>query len=166
MRGLVPPLGIPVMVSAAEVALGPIVTKIVEEVRAAHPEATFEVRVGDDCAAPVDADRFEQVVSNLLGNAVTHGDKTKPIRVTMSSAPNEVRLSVQNQGQPIEPAFLPLLFNPLRARGRSSGGRSAGLGLGLYISERIIVGHGGTLSVTSTAEAGTSFEVQLPRRPR
>ena len=157
--------GIPVTVSAAEVALGPIVTKIVDEVRAAHPGATFEVRLGDDASAPVDADRFEQVVSNLLGNAVTHGDKTKPIRVTMSATPNEVHLTVQNQGEPIEPAFLPLLFNPF-ARAEKPGGRSAGLGLGLYISERIIVGHGGALSVTSTAEAGTSFEVKLPRRSR
>ena len=146
-------------------ALGPIVLKILDEVRAAHPEARFEVHAEDDFSAPVDADRFEQVVSNLLGNAVTHGDKTRPIQVVMSSSPDEVCLTVQNHGTPIDPAFLPLLFNPF-ARAEKPGGRSAGLGLGLYISERIIAGHGGTLSVTSTAEAGTSFEVNLPRRPR
>ena len=157
--------GIPVAVSSTEVALGPIVTKIVDEIRAAHPESRFEVCAWDQCSAFIDADRFEQVVSNLLGNAVTHGDNTKPVRVLMSAYPDEVTLTVHNQGVPIDPAFLPMLFNPF-ARANKPAGRSAGLGLGLYISERIIDAHGGTLSVQSTAEAGTRFEVNLPRRPR
>jgi PAS domain S-box-containing protein len=155
--------GIPVTVGDAEVALAPIVTKIVDEVRAAHPESTFEVHTEGECLAPVDVDRFEQVVSNLLGNAVTHGDKAQPVRITIGANPKEVRLTVQNQGEPIDPGFLPLLFNPF-ARAQKPSGRSAGLGLGLYISERIVEGHGGTLSVQSTRAAGTTFEVNLPRR--
>jgi transglutaminase-like putative cysteine protease len=60
--------------------------------------------------------------------------------------------------------FLPLLFNPF-AREQTYRHASAGLGLGLYISERIVAAHGGTLSVPSSEAAGTQFEVRLPRRP-
>jgi PAS domain S-box-containing protein len=157
--------GIPVTVSDGEVPLAPIVLKIVDEIRAAHPESTLEVQAESDCLAPVDVDRFEQVVSNLLGNAMTHGDKAQPVRVTTRATSKEVRLTVHNQGDPIDPAFLPHLFNPF-ARAEKPTGRSAGLGLGLYISQRIIEGHGGKLSVHSTRVDGTSFEVNLPRRPR
>jgi PAS domain S-box-containing protein len=155
--------GIPVNVSPGEIALVPIVLKIIEEIRVAHPDSKFEVRADEGCSAIVDADRFEQVVSNLLGNAVSHGDNTKPILVVISAAPDEVRLTVHNHGDPIDPAFLPVLFNPF-ARAEKPSRRSAGLGLGLYISQRIIEGHGGQLSVRSTRESGTSFEINLPRR--
>ena len=74
-------------------------------------------------------------------------------------------MTVQNQGPPIDPDFLPLLFNPF-ARGQKPLLSSAGLGLGLYISERIVDAHHGILSVQSSDEAGTAFTVTLPRRPR
>jgi signal transduction histidine kinase len=57
-------------------------------------------------------------------------------------------------------SFLPLLFNPFARSGRPQG-KSGGLGLGLYIAERIVDGHGGTLSVQSTEETGTTFAVTL-----
>ena len=101
-------------------------------------------------------------MSNLLGNAVTHGDATKPIRVTLQSTPTVAIVSVQNQGSVIESQFLPLLFNPF-ARGQKPLLSSAGLGLGLYISERIVDAHHGTLAVESSHEEGTTFTVRLPR---
>ena len=119
--------------------------------------------VEGDCTARIDADRFEQVVSNLLDNAVTHGEKARPVRVEVISATDTVCLSVQNYGPPIDPAFLPLIFSPF-ARGETTRGSSAGLGLGLYVSERIIAAHGGRLSVQSTQQAGTRFEAVIPRR--
>jgi signal transduction histidine kinase len=71
-------------------------------------------------------------------------------------------VTVHNYGRPIDPAFLPLLFNPF-ARGERARGSSAGLGLGLYISERIVVAHRGRLTVQSDQETGTQFHVVLPR---
>jgi PAS domain S-box-containing protein len=156
--------GIPVTLSPEEVDLAPLVGKIADEVRAAHPRSTIEVRVEGNCSARIDFDRIEQVVSNLLGNAVTHGDSTTPIRVVLASRPTAVSMTVHNYGAPIDPAFLPLLFNPF-ARGGNARGPSAGLGLGLYVSGRIIDAHGGKLSVESSQEAGTRFQVVLPRRP-
>jgi PAS domain S-box-containing protein len=151
--------GIPVVLKEADVA--PLVSRIVEEIRAAHPRSAIELSVEGSCFARVDTDRFEQVVSNLLENAVTHGDETKPILVELACSAGRVTMSVRNWGTPIEAAFLPLIFNPF-ARGPQPRGRSAGLGLGLYISERIVDAHRGKLTVQSSQEAGTVFEAVLP----
>ena len=155
--------GIPVTLSDEELPLAPVVAKIMEEARAACPHAVIELESHGDSRARIDSDRFEQVVSNLIGNALTHGDQSRPIRVTLASLPNGARFSVHNDGKPIEPAFLPLIFNPF-ARAEKPQARSAGLGLGLYVCERIIAGHHGTLTVTSSHDGGTLFEVLLPRR--
>lgn len=155
--------------------LVPLVSKIVEETRLAHPERRIELRTEGRCFGSVDADRFEQVVSNLLGNAATHGDPTRPIVVRVARgvaafggdtlrpevSEDQVRFSVRNYGTPIDPSFLPLLFDPFR-RQRKPEGRSAGLGLGLYISERIVRAHGGTIQVESSEKDGTLFEVLIP----
>jgi signal transduction histidine kinase len=159
-------LGIAVSRTAAR-DLVPLIAKIVEETRLAYPERRIELSLDGRCCASVDADRFEQVISNLLGNAATHGDPARPILVHVAQveAPEGsgecVSLSVRNYGTPIDPAFLPLLFDPFR-RQRKPEGRSAGLGLGLYISERIIRAHGGTVRVRSSEQEGTLFEAIIP----
>lgn len=79
--------GIPVALSAQPVDLRGLVTKIVDEVRVAHPTSTIDIRVEGDCSARIDVDRFERVVSNLVGNAVAHGDTTKPIRIARTARP-------------------------------------------------------------------------------
>ena len=154
--------GIPVTLSPEAVDLAPLVIKIVDEVRIARPAATIKVRVEGSCAARIDPDRFEQVVSNLVGNAVAHGDMTQPVNVVLTSSPDQVIMTVQNGGPPIAPELIPLLFNPF-ARDENLRGSSAGLGLGLYISERIVYAHHGSLSVQSSQELGTSVEVVLPK---
>jgi signal transduction histidine kinase len=157
--------------------LVPLVSKIVEEIRLAHPTQRVELSADAACIASVDADRFEQVISNLLGNAATHGDPSHPIQVrvdeirglpgdaaageVVAGGPRCACISVRNQGRAIDPTFLPLLFDPFR-RVRKPEGRSEGLGLGLYISERIVRAHGGQIRVESSAEQGTLFEVVLP----
>ncbi|HTB57118.1 MAG TPA: ATP-binding protein [Polyangia bacterium] len=154
--------GIPVTLTAEAVDLAPLVIKIVDEVRVARPATSIKVRVEGSCAARIDPDRFEQVVSNLVGNAVAHGDTTQPINVVLTSTPQTVVMTVQNGGPPIAPEFIPLLFNPF-VRDERLRGQSTGLGLGLYISERIVHAHRGRLSVQSSQEAGTSVEVILPK---
>jgi signal transduction histidine kinase len=147
----------------AEQDLVPLVRKIIDEIRLAHPEYSFELYADGPCCASVDADRFEQVVSNLLGNAATHGDPERPISVALGQREKLVSLSVLNYGPPIEPDSMPLLFDPFR-RVRRPEARSEGLGLGLYIAERIVHAHGGMLEVRSSLEAGTTFEAFFPRQ--
>jgi PAS domain S-box-containing protein len=154
--------GIPIVLSSQGIDVAQLVAKIVDEVRAAHPQSLIELRNEHNCTARIDADRVEQVISNLLENAVTHGERGRPIRVNLTSEPEAISVTVHNFGRPIDPAFLPLLFNPF-ARGERARGSSAGLGLGLYISERIVVAHRGSLSVQSHSETGTQFQIVLPR---
>lgn len=151
-----------IAIDPVEQDVSPIVARIVDEVSAAHPHRDIALLSDGPCTVRVDADRFEQVVSNLLGNAVTHGDPTAPIRVEISARDTVVGVAVRNHGPPIAPALLPLLFNPFERD--KPGNRSDGLGLGLYISERIVDAHGGTIEVESSAAEGTRFEVLLPRR--
>jgi PAS domain S-box-containing protein len=154
--------GIPIDRSASEKDLVPLVTKMVDEQRGAHPARAIKVLVEGPCMARVDEDRIEQVISNLLGNALAHGDSEEPVTVVVKSSDHAVKIAVHNMGPPIDPEFLPLLFNPF-ARAENSAKRSDGLGLGLYISERIVSAHGGTVEVESSAESGTRFVVTIPR---
>lgn len=152
--------GIPVTSTLQDIA--PIVSKIVDEVQAANPTRTIDLRSAGTCTAYVDADRFEQVISNLLCNAIAHGDPTQPITVDVTSRETGACVGVHNRGEAIDAAFLPVLFDPWKREKPQAG--SDGLGLGLYISERIVTACGGTIVVSSDNETGTRFEVNLPRR--
>jgi sigma-B regulation protein RsbU (phosphoserine phosphatase) len=101
------------------------------------------------------------MVSNLLSNAVTHGDGAKPILVAGHVRDGHLVISVANGGEPIPPAILDRLFQPF------AGGTSPerqGLGLGLYIAAEIARAHGGALSVASTPEH-TQFTFEMPLVP-
>lgn len=109
-----------------------------------------------------DRDRMTQVLSNLIGNALRHGVPETPIVVEVDgSRRDEVRLSVRNQGV-IPPEILPHIFEPFRT---TASGRTAsdGFGLGLYIVQKFVEAHQGTVAAASSPAAGTSFEVRLPR---
>lgn len=115
-----------------------------------------------DAAGTWDPDRIQQVLSNLLGNAVRHGAAESPVTVKVDgSVKDRVALSVHNHGTPIPEELRPVLFAPFR--GQDHGRRGGGLGLGLYITEQLVRAHGGTISFQSTEQAGTSFLVTLPR---
>ena len=108
-----------------------------------------------------DADRLEQVFSNLVGNALSYGATDSAIRVVVDARNELVGCTVQNMGAPIPEAALSTIFDPFRRA--SDANRNRGLGLGLFISHEIVVGHGGTISVESTAAKGTEMSITLPR---
>lgn len=139
-----------------------LVSRIVDEIRAAHPERVIDFSAEGLCELRVDSDRFQQVVSNLLGNAVMHGDPEKRISVAVAKRGNVVSVSVHNYGPAIDRELMPLLFDPFK-RGGQPQGRSDGLGLGLYISKCVVSAHGGRIDVASSQEAGTCFDVILPQ---
>ncbi|MFY0582054.1 ATP-binding protein [Cystobacter fuscus] len=72
-------------------------------------------------------------------------------------------LEISNRGTPIPSHLLDTLFDPFRQAGPARTGRGSGLGLGLYIVQQLVLAHQGTVSVSSTAEDGTTFTVRLPR---
>jgi len=133
-----------------------------EEIQVAYPQAKFidslEVPAGVYC----DPLRSSQLLSNLLGNAVTHGSIAEPIVLKAFAEGDEIVISLTNQGTPIPPALMPLLFEPFSRS--EAGQRHEGLGLGLYIAGQIANAHNGTLSVTSDRETGTCFVARFPAR--
>ena len=162
-------LGGAMPLSPAPMDLGPLCREVVDEVRAAHPAQAIRFEAGGDLTGDWDAARLRQVVSNLLGNAVHHGAGAAPVdvSVTAETSSGGVRLAVRNGGPPIPPDALPTIFDPL-VRGQSPDAekrrRPGSIGLGLYIAREVVTAHGGTIDVSSSAEAGTVFTVRLPRR--
>ena len=112
-----------------------------------------------DCQLVCDPRRLTQLLSNLLLNALTHGDAQYPIHVSGECRDGQLLLAVANQGEPIAPATLERLFHPFW-RGNHSNPGAAGLGLGLYIASQIARSHNGELHVSSTAE-GTVFSFRM-----
>ena len=141
--------------------LAPTLRHVIEELQVAYPERIIDDQF--DLNEPVDCDhgRIGQLLSNLLGNALTHGADGVPIRVEATARGGEFRLSVANAGEPIPPATMERLFQPFyRGEVRSS---LQGLGLGLYIASQIAQAHGGALTVASDARQ-TVFTLTMPSR--
>jgi len=132
---------------------------VVDELRAIWTERIIETEF--NFAEPVVADtrRIAQVLSNLLGNALTHGQKDTPVKVQVTSADGVFELSVTNHGTKISTEAMARLFHPF-SRGEVKS-HQEGLGLGLYIASEIARAHGGTLDVVSTDEQ-TCFALRMP----
>jgi signal transduction histidine kinase len=158
-------LGGGVRLARAPADLGRIAFDAIDELEAAHPGRTVEVRKEGSLDGCWDRDRLARVVSNLVGNAICHGAADTPVRVKLAGDASHVRLAVSNHGPPIPEELRPVLFEPFRHAGRE-GGRAAGsgLGLGLYIAKSIVVAHGGDIEVASSEPSTTTFLVTLPRR--
>lgn len=133
-----------------------------EEVQASNPHANIVHSLDVPKGVYCDSLRISQLLSNLLGNAVTHGSTATPIILTARPENDEIVLSVTNQGPPIAPDLMPLLFEPFSRS--EAGQRGEGLGLGLYIAAQIATAHNGTLSVSSTITTGTCFVARFPAR--
>lgn len=103
--------------------------------------------------------RIEQVVVNLLTNALRYGGG-QPVEVSVQYAENLVRIHVRDEGKGIAPADLDRIFEPYERGARN--GEPKGLGLGLYISRQLAVSHGGELRVTSKPGEGSTFTLILP----
>jgi PAS domain S-box-containing protein len=143
--------------------LAPLISQLVLESEAAHPERTIEVHQAGDTRGEWDEDRIAQVVTNLVTNALKYSPPESLVRVEARGVDGWVALAVHNRGPPIPRDKWPLLFKPLqRARGEvDMAGRS--VGLGLYIVDHITRAHGGRVEMRSTEADGTTFTVWLPR---
>nr|MBF6590370.1 PAS domain S-box protein [Ktedonobacterales bacterium] len=118
-----------------------------------------------------DATRLEQVVMNLLTNAITYAPRTPRIDVRVRRVGNEAELEVRDTGPGIPAAELSRIMSRFYQITRNDGDRPSrrGLGLGLYIANELVMAHGGRLEVTSveapSAGHGTTFTIHLPLAP-
>ena len=143
----------------ATVALMPKLNQAVTEIELAHPAVQIAAKFDFKDPVNCDPDRIAQLVSNLLANAVTHGDSSKPIRLHASDRTGKFVLSVANSGPPIPDKALKLLFQPF-FRARIVEGQQ-GLGLGLFIASEIARAHESTLTASSDAKE-TVFTFEMP----
>ncbi|WP_221892900.1 PAS domain-containing sensor histidine kinase [Parasphingopyxis marina] len=120
----------------------------VDEIRIVHPEARIDSRYSLQADVRCDVGRISQLCSNLISNAVTHGDGRTPVELVAESCESGLQIIVSNRGETMPERVIAHLFEPfVREQMRPS---QEGLGLGLFICSEIAKAHGGTLSVEST----------------
>jgi signal transduction histidine kinase len=152
-------------IAAVESDLTAIARDLVAEMQLAHDDRELNLVASETVRAQFDPHRLAQALGNLVANALQHGAAHTPVEVSIAATDSEISVAVRNEGVPIPPELLPRLFDPYK-RGAAParyGQRPRGLGLGLYIVDQIAKAHGGRVTVTSTAEAGTRFVLTLPR---
>jgi signal transduction histidine kinase len=161
-------LGARLPISVERCDLRTICDRIAEEMRTAHPDRSISVECDGDCAGQWDPSRIEQLVSNLVGNAVQHGYRGTAVAIILDGNQTEtVTVGVLNHGPAVPEWQRRTIFDPL-TRGvdpeaQADGDHRTSLGLGLYIAREIASAHGGTIDLTSSEIAGTTFRVVLPR---
>jgi phosphoserine phosphatase RsbU/P len=150
--------GIPVTRSESD--LKDIMTSVLGELALAYPEAEFEQKL-EGVRGRWDRDRLAQVATNLVGNALQHGQKNAPVRVETLRDGDVGVVRVSNRSvAPLTEDQIENIFAPFRRTKQATNG-SGGLGLGLFIACEIVRAHAGEIQVTSDPEL-TTFTVRLP----
>lgn len=129
-----------------------------------HPDRRFIVEAPDDIQGNWDKQRLQQLIANLIRNALQYGHPQSPITLGVSRAEGLACFRVHNEGKPIPTNKLHLIFEPMQRAAEQSLQQTGdtNVGLGLYIARTIARAHGGQLSVESSQEHGTTFTASLP----
>lgn len=148
-------------ISRCDADLHTVCRRIADELGERQPGRIRVERVGDTRGV-FDPDRMEQVVGNLVGNALKYAPAETPVIVRAVGEDGDVRLEVRDEGPGIPPEAAARLFDPFW-RGRTEEGGDDGVGLGLFIVRTLVAAQGGTIRVDTAPGRGTTFVVQLPR---
>lgn len=148
------------------VELAPIVETVVNGMRPAADARNIQLQSAlDSSVGPISGDpsRLQQIVWNLLTNAIKFTPKGGCVHVWLECIESDVVITISDTGQGIDPEFLPFIFDRFRQSDASSTRRQGGLGLGLSIVRQLVELHGGTVAAISKGIGkGTSFKVKLP----
>jgi len=137
--------------------------QVIGEMELTDPDRPLRVDVRGDLTGVWDRDRIYQLLANLVGNAVQHGEPQSSIELRVDGEGSDIVIEVANRGDPIPPATLPLIFDAFRQGRTANRSPAHGLGLGLFIAQQIALAHSGSIAVTSSDSDGTTFRVRLPR---
>lgn len=154
-----------VTLSFANVDLVKFMSEVTRDLLPAMTDRDLELSVDlpeGPIRAFIDSDRMQQVLHNLLENAIRYTEAGGKVRVTLTSAPGEARIEVSDTGIGIPEANLPHVFERFFRSDRARRAHPGGSGLGLSIVRWIVEAHKGTVSVRSTVGKGTTFTVVLP----
>lgn len=140
-----------------------VVTDVMSEVSATYPDVHLRLETSGDLHGEWDSARLTQALINLVANAVQHGTVGSPVVIAVRGHESDVEIAVQNRGPVIPREQVSQLFQAMK-HARDGGARDRRhLGLGLYIVDRIVHAHGGSIDVQSSDAEGTTFTVRLPR---
>lgn len=140
--------------------LEPALRQVIAEVQGIYPTQPIHAFIGALESIRCDRERLAQMLSNLVSNAIVHGDGKTRVDVAARVEEAQLLISVSNQGEPIPDHVLPRLFQPYSRP--TADEPQAGLGLGLYIASQIAIAHGGSLEVDSSRDEGTTFTFRMP----
>ncbi len=157
-----------ILIQKKDADLRDICEPIVEEFKIAHPNRKIDFFAQETCYGEWDEGRFGQILSNLLSNALSYGSPHFPVKINLIGESDRVVLQVNNQGGIMSEEIRENLFTAFWRGAKKVGNNanSSGLGLGLYIVKQIVEAHGGTISVESNREYGTTFTVIFPRESK
>ncbi|WP_338584472.1 HAMP domain-containing sensor histidine kinase [Pseudomonas sp. MAG733B] len=132
---------------------------------AAQPECDPTLDIVGDTQGVWDPRRLDQMLQNLIGNALQHGSDKREVTLALKGDATNVQLTVHNDGIPIPADAIPTIFDPLvRSASEELGEPTTSLGLGLFIVKEVVEAHQGTIEVSSNEADGTLFTVVLPRK--
>lgn len=152
-----------------EVDLGDICRAAMDDAHATHPGTRFELDADPGLQGQYDPVRLHQLLTNLMVNAAQYGTRGAAVRIAARAHPDALTVAVTNDGPVIPPASLESIFSPLiqlPGDGDSEERPRTSLGLGLFVAREIAMAHGGSLTVASSADCGTTFTAHLPRAPQ
>lgn len=147
-----------------ELDVAPLVARVADRWRDDAPSHSIALELAETLPVDGDAIRIEQVLDNLIANAIKYSPHGSTIRLRAVPLDGEARLSVSDQGPGIPPDEQAQLFERFYRRPEHRVGRQPGIGLGLFIARELVLAHGGRISVESTPGQGSTFLVALPLR--
>lgn len=152
-------------ISASNVDLAKISNDVVAEFLLSNPNRIIQNHADENCIGDWDAGRLSQAYQNLISNALQYGHTDSAVIVETKDCGDHVVFTVQNDGAPIPEQSQNQIFDLMHRIPSVDAERNLkkNLGLGLYIVREIVTAHHGSISVSSTAENGTTFRVQLPK---
>ena len=153
--------GIGLAMQLAPLNWAALVRDVLEEAMIGYPDVVYTVDIADAVMIHGDSDRLAQVISNLLGNARSHGARGESIHVVLGIEGSQAVFSVSNVADALSLEAVGTLFAPFKAASLNNSRNRGGMGLGLFIAERIVSSHHGTIAYTHVADRAT-FTVALP----
>lgn len=159
-------LGASLPIDRVSMDFGSACREAVDEACAGQPQSHPRVEIEGDTVGRWDRGRIDQLLQNLIGNALQHGKGEQDIHVKVSGEQEHIQLTVHNLGDPIAEDAIGSIFDPLvrsNSEGATPRGPSTSLGLGLFIVKEVVNAHGGSITVTSNVGDGTTFTVVLPK---
>lgn len=152
-------LGTGLTIAPAHISMREPLLHVIDELKLVFPDSIIDIQIDLPGNLFLDSKRIAQLFSNILGNALSHGENGKPVLVEIKSDTNTFYLSIKNRGKEIPEDVLKNIFKPF-TRGAVDA-NNEGLGLGLFISSEIAKAHGGKLEAKSL-EGSIEFVLTVP----